>query len=114
MSEDGTIISRLSSCGFTYLIPLPLIEARGPKLFVFLWPVVGGSYDISLLLGPLAPEALPVPTILLLCWFMLAPPAGVPLLMYISLSWFLREECLICIAPPPPLVVTLFDLPFCK
>ena len=41
--EDGTIISRLSSCGFTYLIPLPLIEARGPKLLVFLCPVVGGS-----------------------------------------------------------------------
>ena len=67
LSEDGTIISRLSSCGFTYLIPLPFIEAKGPKLFVFLWPVWGGSCDISLMFGPLAPEAFPDPCMFAFC-----------------------------------------------
>jgi hypothetical protein len=77
------------------------------------------------MLGPLAPVVLPDTAMLVLCWLMVAPPAGVPLLMYISeslfrqrsylpLSWFLRDECLICMAPPPPLVVILFYFPFCK
>jgi len=39
----GTIISKLSSCGFRYLIPLPFKDANGPRLLVFLWLVVGGS-----------------------------------------------------------------------
>lgn len=41
--EDGTIMSRLSSWGFTYLTPFPLRSASGPRLLVFLCPVVGGS-----------------------------------------------------------------------
>jgi len=70
LSDEGTIISRLSSCGFTYLIPLPFIEANGPRLLVFLCPVAGGSCDISLMLGPLAPPCAfpePDPERLLLC-----------------------------------------------
>lgn len=40
---EGTIISRLSSYGLTYLMPLPFRDVKGPKLFVFLCPVAGGS-----------------------------------------------------------------------
>lgn len=41
--DEGTIMSRFNSYGFTYLIPLPFKEASGPRLFVFLWPPVAGG-----------------------------------------------------------------------